>query len=241
MDRKVKYVINSIIVLCVYTVLFEQSRLDVNHSIVEMGDMGELLCAISGLSVQLMIELKMTRWMLGLSVIFALVGREVYNQLCNLKYIAMIRYGSYRKFYRSLMTRTVVSTLLYGSCGTGITYVLYAYEGKGQVSNREFLEISVIYVSQLLLLCLLQTLCMILTQGYAASVLLLVSWFIMAMCGHMVPLLNVIWIWLPANWGMYVRGAKMVEGGVPDMAYYIQIGICVLLWIGVPFVVKRKQ
>lgn len=241
MDRKIKYAVNIIIVLCVYTVLFELCRLDVKDYVGSFDDIEELLCVISGFPLsELLIDYKTTmiKWMLALSVLFALVGKEIYDQQSNLKYIAMIRYGSYRRFYRSLMNRTVLSVLVYGSVGILITYVLYIFGGNGQVSNKEFLEMGTIYLSQLLLLCLLQTLCMILTRGYTASVILLILWFVMVMCGHLV--MESEWMWLPANWGMYMRGTKVVSGGVSNAAYYIQAGACILLWTGVPLVIKRK-
>ena len=242
MDRKVKYVVYIITVLCVYAVLFELCRWDVKDYNVKPYDIEELLCVLSGFppaELPMDNKISMIKWMLALLVIFTLVGREIYDQQNNLKYIAMVRYGSYRRFYRSLMNRTVGYVLLYGSAGMLITYVLYVCEGNGQVGDVEFLEMCMIYLSQLLLLCLLQTLCMILTQGYTASVILLLLWFVMVMCGHLV--VKAGWIWIPANWGMYIRGAKMVPGGVPDSAYYIQIGMCVLLWEGVPLVIKRKR
>ena len=151
----------------------------------------------------------------------------------------MIRYGSYRRFYRSLINRTVLHVLLYGSIGVLAIYVLYSYTGNGQVCNIDFFEMSIIYLSQVLLLCLLQTLFMILTRGFTVSVILLVFWFVIAVCGHL--FMKSGWIWLPVNWGMYLRGRKMVSGGVPSTAYYIQACVCILLWVGVPLVIKRRN
>lgn len=237
-----KYAMDIIIVVCVYAALFGLCWLDVKDYAVQAKDIEELLCVISGFplaELPMIQEMIMMKWMLGLSVIFTLTGRRVYDQQNNLKYIAMVRYGSYRRFYRSLMNKTAVNALLYGSAGILITYVLYTFGGNGQVSDVEFLEICLIYLSQIVLLCLIQTLCMILTKGYTASVALLILWFAMAMCGHLILQSN--WIWLPVNWGMYIRGEKMISGGVPNTAYYIQIGVCFLLWAGVPLVIKRKN
>lgn len=63
------------------------------------------------------------------------------------------------------MNKTVVNTLLYGVCGVGITYVLYLLGGNGQVSAAVFIKMSMIYILQLILLCLVQTVCMILFSG----------------------------------------------------------------------------
>lgn len=241
LDRKIRYGINGIIVSCVYALLFYLCLLDIEGYIGQPDDREELLCMLTGFSLgeqPVDIRLVMIKWMMGLTVLFILVGREIYDRLNNLGYIAMIRYGSYRRFYRSLMNRTVCAALLYGGTSVLVIYALYTFFGNGQVGGRGFLEISIIWISQVLLLCLLQTICMILTGGSAASVVLLILWFAMVMCGHMV--METGWIWLPANWGMYIRGARVLPDGVPDTAYYIQASVCLLLWAGTPFMIKRK-
>ena len=238
LDRTVRYGFNIIIVICVYTLLFEVSILDAQFFYTSSDNIVNLLCVISGVPPSdLLLEIPMVKWMLAISVVFTLVGREVYDQQNNLKYIAMIRYGSYRRFYQGLMNITVINVLIYGSIGTLTTYALYIYKGYGQVSNIVFAEIYIIYLSQLLLLCLLQTLCMILTQGYTTSILLLLLWFLMVMFGHLT--LRSAWSWLPANWGMYLRWAKVLPGGVKHTAYYLQAGMCFLLWLGIPLIVRN--
>lgn len=238
LDRKVRYLVYIIIVLGVYALLFELCRWEVRNAAVQPQDIEGLLCVLSGFPTGVLMELSMLKWLLAFSVVVALVESEIYARQNHLKYIAIVRYGSYRRFYRSLMNRTAGGVLLYGSTGMLITYVLYACGGNGQVGGMEFLEMCMIYLSQLLLVCLLQTLCMILAQGYTASVILLVLWFAMAVCGHLVWAKG--WIWLPANWGMYIRGEKMLAGGVPGAAYGIQIGLCILLWAGVPLLAKGR-
>lgn len=242
LDRKGKYIIHIFIVLCTYGIIYFLCKLDVKGYVEPCNDIEELLCSVSGFTVtEFPLDVKgaMIKWMLALSVVYILVGREIYSQMNDLKYIAMIRYGSYRNFYRSLMNKTSITSLLYGICGVGITYVLYLCSGNGQVSNRDFLEMSVIYVLQLLLLCLIQTVCFISFSGYTVSVIVLILWFMVAMCGHFVVGEN--WNWLPTNWGMYIRSAKRIDGGVTNAAYGIQSIACVLLWIGTPFIIKRKR
>ena len=80
---------------------------------------------------------------------------------------------------------------------------------------------------------------MILFSGYTASVLVLISWFVLVLCGSF--LAGAHWRWLPANWGMYMRRAEMTEGGVTVTSYYIEGILCVLLWIVVPRIVKREK
>lgn len=233
--REFPYTRGILIVVCLYALLFVLCQLDVKDYMEQPDDREELLCMITGFppaEMPLDSRMTMVKWMLAISVLFILAGKEVYDRQNNLKYIAMIRYGSYRGFYRSLMNRTVFHVLLYGGMGTLLTYILYTFGGNAQVGGVEFLGMGIVYLSQLLLLCLLQTVCMILTGGYAASVILLIIWFVTAICGHLV--MKSGWVWLPVNWGMYIRGARVFSSGVPDTAYCIQAGACLLLWAGAP-------
>lgn len=242
LGKKGNYVVNIILVACVYAVIFALCKLDVKDYAKSYQDIEELLCAVSGFrmtDLPMDIQGQMIKWMLSLSVVYILVGRDIYDPLNHLKYIAMVRYGSYRRFYQTLMNKTVVNTLLYGVCGVGITYVLYLLGGNGQVSAAVFIKMSMIYILQLILLCLVQTVCMILFSGYTASVLVLISWFVLVLCGSF--LAGAHWQWLPANWGMYMRRAEMTEGGVTVTSYYIEGILCVLLWIVVPRIVKREK
>ena len=242
LGKKGNYAVNIILVACVYAVIFALCKLDVKDYAKSYQDIEELLCAVSGFrmtDLPMDIQGQMIKWMLSLSVVYILVGRDIYDLLNHLKYIAMVRYGSYRRFYQTLMNKTVVNTLLYGVCGAGITYVLYLLGGNGQVSAAAFIKMSMIYILQLILLCLVQTVCMILFSGYTASVLVLISWFVMVLCGSF--LAGTHWRWLPANWGMYMRRAEMIKGGVTVTSYYIEGILCVLLWIVVPRIVKREK
>ena len=172
LGKKGNYVVNIILVACVYAVIFALCKLDVKDYAKSYQDIEELLCAVSGFrmtDLPMDIQGQMIKWMLSLSVVYILVGRDIYDPLNHLKYIAMVRYGSYRRFYQTLMNKTVVNTLLYGVCGAGITYVLYLLGGNGQVSTAIFIKMSMIYILQLILLCLVQTVCMILFSGYTAG------------------------------------------------------------------------
>lgn len=242
LDNKGKYVLHILGVICVYSLLFGLCLLGVRDFEGQPDERQELLCMISGFPLtDLPLDGKaaMIKWMLGLSVLFILAGREVYDRQNNLKYVAVIRYGSYRRFYRCLMNRTIAHVLSCGTVGTLTVYLLYRFWGNGQVGGREFLKMSVFYLLQVLLLCLLQTMCMILSGGYTAGVILLAAWFVMAVCGHLIMTSG--WIWLPVNWGMYLRREEMVSGGVPETVCYMQAGVCILLWLGVPIVIKRKK
>lgn len=244
-DTRVKYAVNIIFVICVYTILFEMRRLDAAYDIRYFGrkpasDIRQLLGMLSGIPAGGVItDIQIYQWLLAASVIFILVGREVYERQNRLKYMAMLRFGTYRKFYYHLMNRAGFQTLLYGGTGMLVIFVLYAFKGNGQVGGREFLEMCGIYLPHLMLLCLLQTACMIGTGGYAASVVLLIFWLLMIVLGDW--FLGEKWVWLPGNWGMYIRSAWLLDGGVPISAYYIQAGMCVLLWAVVPLVIKRKR
>ena len=150
LGKKGNYVVNIILVACVYAVIFALCKLDVKDYAKSYQDIEELLCAVSGFrmtDLPMDIQGQMIKWMLSLSVVYILVGRDIYDPLNHLKYIAMVRYGSYRRFYQTLMNKTVVNTLLYGVCGAGITYVLYLLGGNGQVSAAVFIKmLSLIHI-----------------------------------------------------------------------------------------------
>lgn len=98
-----------------YAVIFALCKLDVKDYAKSYQDIEELLCAVSGFrmtDLPMDIQGQMIKWMLSLSVVYILVGRDIYDPLNHLKYIAMVRYGSYRRFYQTLMNKTVVNTLL---------------------------------------------------------------------------------------------------------------------------------
>ena len=114
LGKKGNYVVNIILVACVYAVIFALCKLDVKDYAKSYQDIEELLCAVSGFrmtDLPMDIQGQMIKWMLSLSVVYILVGRDIYDPLNHLKYIAMVRYGSYRRFYQTLMNKTVVNTL----------------------------------------------------------------------------------------------------------------------------------
>ena len=241
LDNRVKCVLHICFVVLVYTALFELAFIGGADSL-EQDPAVNLLTAISGVpAAEMFTEDKqmIIKWITAASLLFILAGREVYERLNQLKYMAVHRYGSYRKFYYSLMNRTTVCAVLYGGVGILITYALYFLHGNGEVGNLPFLKMGMIYLANILLLCLLQTLCMILTQGYTAGIVLLVAWFLVIFCGHW--LLETKWIFLPSEWGMYLRSAEQIQGGVPDIAYLIQGCICALIWLVSPVILSKRK
>lgn len=109
LGKKGNYVVNIILVACVYAVIFALCKLDVKDYAKSYQDIEELLCAVSGFrmtDLPMDIQGQMIKWMLSLSVVYILVGRDIYDPLNHLKYIAMVRYGSYRRFYQTLMNKT---------------------------------------------------------------------------------------------------------------------------------------
>lgn len=240
--KLLKYGAEFFIIAGVFALLFGICLLDIKNYVELPDDRETLLCMLTGfpLSRQLFdARMTMLTWMSGIAVLYFLTGNQIYDQLERLKYIALIRYGSYQRFYRSLVNKTVINTLFCGGTGALVIYMLYAYMGNSQVRGTEFLKISAIWLSHLVLLCLAQTFCMIWRNGHIASIVLLVLWYGMAIAGHRIVTSG--WIWIPANWGMYIRSADMISGGVPDAAYYAQTAICVLLWAGAPALLRRRK
>ena len=115
LGKKGNYAVNIILVACVYAVIFALCKLDVKDYAKSYQDVEELLCAVSGFrmtDLPMDIQGQMIKRMLSLSVVYILVGRDIYDPLNHLKYIAMVRYGSYRRFYRTHMNKKEVKTLI---------------------------------------------------------------------------------------------------------------------------------
>ena len=68
---------------------------------------------------------------------------------------SMIRYGSYRNFYSSVLNETMCSALLCGAVGTAVTLLLYFPHGNAMLEGWQFLKMGIIYLTQILLLCIL--------------------------------------------------------------------------------------
>ena len=245
MDNRLKYLKNMIMTILVYTVLFEQFFWGDTVFFNVKDEMWKMISATAGLPHDAFLiligedRIPALKWIIAELFLFVLAGRETYNRLKHLKYMAVIRYGSYRKFYFSLMNETVFRALIFGFVGVGTTCVLYSFQGSGIIGNRALLMMGMIYLSNILLLCLLQTVCMILIENNAASILLFVIWIIIQLHGWQLG--NNIWIWLPPNWGMYLRSADIAEKGVPYIAYIIQIVGCIIIWILSPIALSKLK
>ena len=73
-----------------YAVIFALCKLDVKDYAKSYQDIEELLCAVSGFrmtDLPMDIQGQMIKWMLSLSVVYILVGRDIYDPLNHLKYI----------------------------------------------------------------------------------------------------------------------------------------------------------
>lgn len=243
MAKLQKYIIHISIVMLVFGLIFMEGILEIKDMAAgQPEDLRCLLCAISGIPLveNFLDESFLTmKWLLGFSVLVVLTGRECYVLLKDLKYIAMIRYGSYKKFYRMLLYQTVCHGFLYGFAGTGITYLLYIWQGNQQISHVTFFRIGMLYIVHLIFFCLLQTIFMILTGEYIAGMMLLAGWVIMAMSSHLY--FPDFWRYIPSNWGMYVRTAAITEHGITNSNVYMQMGICLLLCWLVPDRLRKEQ
>lgn len=241
MDKIRKIVVPLGIVMAVFSLIFWENLIECKSKAGQISDLQDLLCAISGIPlVENFLDCSMMtmKWIFGFSVLFLFVGKESYVLINDLKYMALVRYGSYHHFYRMLMNQTVLKSLLYGTVGVGVTWLLYVWKGNGQLDQDAVLWMSALYIMHLILLCLVQTIGMILTGGFTSSIVLLASWMILAMSGHL--LFPKLWKWIPASWGMYMRTDFVLDTGIFHMIICIEAFISLLLWWLMPGLLKKE-
>ena len=65
------------------------------------------------------------KWIMAISIIYILLGKDVYDKLFNLKYLALYRYDSYKKYYNTIINQTIFTSIIYSIFAVLTTYLLY--------------------------------------------------------------------------------------------------------------------